>query len=60
MPHAIDLFSSAPWFDGFRETIVVNGIEAELRPVAAAETWLLNDGWRRHGLLSIHELPATG
>jgi hypothetical protein len=60
VPHAIDLFSSAPWFDGFRETIVVNGIEAEVRPVAAAETWLLKDGWRRHGLLSIHELPATG
>jgi hypothetical protein len=60
VPHAIDLFSSAPWFDGFREPIVVHGIEAELRPVAAPETWLLTDGWRRHGLLSIHELPATG
>jgi hypothetical protein len=59
VPQAIDLFTSAPWFDGFREPLVVHGIECELRPVTPAESWLLRKGWRRHGLLSVHELPAT-
>jgi hypothetical protein len=59
VPHAIDLFTSAPWFDGFREPIVVHGIEKELRPVIPARTWLLRKGWRRHGLLAVDEMPAT-
>jgi REP element-mobilizing transposase RayT len=58
VPNAIDMFTSAPWFDGFRETFVVRGITAVVRPVTEAHTWLLNVGWRRHGLLSVHELPA--
>ncbi|HEU4419329.1 MAG TPA: hypothetical protein VFT55_10345 [Planctomycetota bacterium] len=39
-------FTSAPWFDGFRERVTVRGLDTI--------------GWRRHGLLSVHELPATG
>jgi hypothetical protein len=58
VPQAIDTYSSAPWFDGFRETIVVRGIEAVVRPVTEAHTWLLTIGWRRHGLLSVAERPA--
>src|SRR5262245_52519896 len=57
---AIDTFTSAPWFDGFRETVRVRGIEAIVRPVTSARTWMLTIGWRRHGLLGVHELPATG
>jgi putative transposase len=57
---AIDTFSSAPWFDGFREHFTVRGIETIVRPFADARSWLLRVGWRRHGLLSVHELPATG
>jgi hypothetical protein len=57
---AVDTFTSAPWFDGFREAITVRGLEAIVRPVIDARTWLLTLGWRRHGLLSVHELPATG
>jgi hypothetical protein len=60
VPHPIDTFTSAPWFDGFRETITVRGLEAIVRPVTDARTWMLTIGWRRHGLLSVHELPATG
>ncbi len=56
---AIDTFSSAPWFDGFRERITVLGIEAVVRPVADARTWLLVEGWLRHGRLSVHEVPST-
>ena len=58
VPQAIDTFTSAPWFDGFRETIVVRGLEAVVRPVTFAHTWLLTIGWRRHGLLSVSERPA--
>ena len=56
---AIDTFTSAPWFDGFRERFSVRGLEAVVRPVASARTWLLGVGWRRHGLLSVHEMPVT-
>jgi len=56
---AIDVFTSAPWFDGFRETVTVRGIETMPRPITAARTWMLTIGWRRHGLLSVHDLPAT-
>ncbi|MBK8100726.1 MAG: hypothetical protein IPK26_26865 [Planctomycetes bacterium] len=54
----IDPFTSAPWFDGFREPIRVRGLEAIVRPVTEARTWLLTIGWRRHGLLPVP--PASG
>ena len=60
VPAAIDTFTSAPWFDGFRETVTVRGIEAMPRPVTDARTWMLTIGWRRHGLLSVHEMPVAG
>ena len=60
VPQAIDTYTSAPWFDGFRETIVVRGIAAMPRPITAAHTWMLTIGWRRHGLLSVHDVPAVG
>jgi hypothetical protein len=42
-----------PWFYP-----VVRGLEAIVRPVSEAHTWLLTIGWRRHGLLSVAERPA--
>ena len=60
VPQAIDTCTSAPWFDGFREPLRVRGLEVVVRPVTDARTWLLTTGWRRHGLLSAHELPASG
>ncbi|MCA8963979.1 MAG: transposase [Planctomycetes bacterium] len=56
---AIDTFTSAPWFDGWKERLVVNGLTGVERPVAGARTWLLTLGWRRLGLLSVHEVPAS-
>jgi hypothetical protein len=47
-----------PGGPGARETIVVRDIEAIVRPVTEAHTWLLTMGWRRHGLLSVAERPA--
>ena len=51
---SLDPYTSAPWFDGFRETLLPLPVGAE-RPTAAAHTWLLGTGWRRHGLLSVRE-----
>ncbi len=52
----VDGYSSAPWFDGFREA--VGPPEGEPVPVVAAETWLATTGWRRHGLIRTSEGPA--
>ncbi len=60
VPQAIDTFTSAPWFTGFRERITVHGLDAIVRPVTDARTWLLTEGWLRHGRISVHEVPATG
>jgi REP element-mobilizing transposase RayT len=59
VPQALDTFTSAPWFDGFRERIVVRGIEAIVRPVTTARSWMLATGWRRLGLLSVFESPRA-
>jgi hypothetical protein len=60
VPGPIDTFTSAPWFDGFLERVKVRGLEAIVCPVTDARTWMLTIGWRRHGLISVHDLPATG
>jgi hypothetical protein len=60
VPGPIDTFTSAPWFDGFRESVTVRGLDTIERPTTDARSWMLTIGWRRHGLLSVHELPATG
>jgi hypothetical protein len=59
----MDPFSSAWWFDGWRDTSWKAGIPPpEVRTVAEAKTWLLRVGWTRspHGLLSITEPPPAG
>lgn len=59
MQPSLDTYTSAPWFQGFRERIKVVGIEAIVRPVTDARTWLLTEGGLRHGRLSVHEVPTT-
>ena len=49
----IDPCSSGPWFDGWRQGLVLE----TGGPAAGARTWLLRVGWRRHGLIGIHESP---
>ncbi len=56
----VDTFTSGPWFDGWKETIRFAGLEAHIRPISDAKTWLLSVGWRRHGLISVYDMPATG
>ena len=49
----VDPCSSGPWFDGWRQGIVLE----TGGPAARATTWLLRVGWRTHGLIGIHESP---
>lgn len=51
-----DARSSALWFDGWRDW---RPIATGPPPVAAARTWLLRFGWRRHGLISLSERPRS-
>ncbi len=62
----VDPASSAPWFLGWR-AIDVHGspvvwISAEVRdspaPVAEPRSWLLREGWKKHGLLHLLEIPG--
>ncbi|MBL8900303.1 MAG: transposase [Planctomycetes bacterium] len=56
---SIDLCSSAPVFDGWKEQPSIASIPATpvMASVAPASTWLLTTGWCRHGLLDIQEVP---
>ena len=57
----IDRFSSALGFDGWKERQhrpFVPPDDYEPLAVRAAKTWLLTTGWRRHGLISVLEVPG--
>ena len=54
----IDPFSSAHYFDGFTRNIGPPRPHGSGAPVAAAQTWLLRTGWRRHGLVDPGETPG--
>jgi REP element-mobilizing transposase RayT len=58
LAQAVDLFSSACWFDGWRERFRTRGLPAA-NPVATARTWLLTVGWRRHGLICPDAVPGN-
>ena len=56
---ALDRFSSAIAFDGWiGSTWFAVPADYTPLPVAAAETWLLTVGWRRHAAISWLEVPA--
>jgi hypothetical protein len=60
--HGADPFSSALWFDGWKDASWKDGLAPpEQRTVADAESWLLRVGWRRAkaGMLAIDEVPAA-
>jgi putative transposase len=60
--HGADPFSSAWWFDGWKDASWKDGLAPpEERTVAEAESWLLRVGWQRAraGLLAIDEVPAA-
>jgi REP element-mobilizing transposase RayT len=49
----VDPFSSGAWFDGWRGRLA----SASPSPCVRTRTWLLREGWRRHGLLGVEESP---
>ena len=60
--HGADPFSSAWWFDGWKDAEWKTGLSPpEQQTVAKPESWLLRVGWRRGrgGLLAIDEVPPA-
>jgi putative transposase len=66
MVGVLDACSSAAWFDGWARPDAVTaalGLSSLVRtrpPVAAARTWLLRVGFRRHGLVDPDAVPGRG
>ena len=61
--HGADPFSSAWWFDGWKDASWKLGLDPpESKTVADAKSWLLRIGWQRAkaGLIGIDEVPAAG
>ena len=59
----IDPFSTGWSFDGWKEREdqpFVWKLRASYEPIMSwrPRTWLLAEGWRRHGLVSVHEVPG--
>jgi REP element-mobilizing transposase RayT len=54
-PGWIDPRSSGRWFDGWREKRAPEPDAA----VSPPRTWLLAEGWRRHGLIGVDEIPPA-
>ena len=57
----IDPFSSARYFDGWSRERWRRGLDppADEPCVVPAESWLLTEGWRRHGAIGPSEVPAA-
>ena len=60
--NVLDAASSARWFAGWRSDVELDRAPphalGSTPAVGAAKTWLLNVGWRRHGLLDPNEVPG--
>jgi hypothetical protein len=57
----VDELSSGRWFDGWRDRTHPPHTQTaapHARAVAAARTWLLRVGWRRHRLIAVDEVPG--
>lgn len=56
-PVRLDEASSGRWFDGWKRR---PGASRDHDPpeVARARTWLLREGWRRHGRIDLAEVPG--
>lgn len=55
--HGIDEHASARWFDGFFDAAQPPLPIDDTAPVVAPRTWLLTQGWRRHGPIGVAEAP---
>jgi hypothetical protein len=57
----IDECSSAPWFEGFRSRTgaPLPPQQRARPPTSLPRTWLATTGWRRRGLIALHERPVA-
>jgi hypothetical protein len=56
----IDPFSSARYFDGWKDPREVGRAPPGDPPVENARTWLLTEGWRKHcPLIATEEVPGA-
>jgi REP element-mobilizing transposase RayT len=57
----IDPYSSGPWFEGWKQRGGGARGHSAVRepPGVRAKTWLLLEGWRRHGPIGIEECPRA-
>ena len=55
----VDPFSSAWWFDGWSHDRWRRGLDPPSGEacVVPAESWLMNEGWRKHGAIGVTEVP---
>lgn len=56
-PVRLDAASSGAWFDGWKRSPPATEVQW-LREVAVPQTWLLAEGWRRHGPIDPAEIPG--
>jgi len=57
----IDPYSSAISFNGWKEPDATRTQGKYAAPLVwEPQTWLLRVGWKRHGLISLHEVPGPG
>ena len=55
----LDPCSSAPWFTGWKHPPASGPPRShDAAPVVPPRTWLLCTGWKRHGLIAMHESPS--
>ncbi len=57
-PVVLDIASSGAWFDGWKRPPPARGTPT-VRAVARPRSYLLNRGWRRHGLVDPAEVPGV-
>ncbi len=53
-----DIFSTGPWFSGWKNFIPLPLSSAFAWPLARARTWLLCKGWRARGRLDVNATPG--
>ena len=53
-----DPYSSARWFDGWREGAKARGGGGGRAPAVARGGWKIAVGWRRYALISVGEVPG--
>jgi hypothetical protein len=57
----VDLYSSAAYFDGWRERLRLPLLDDGEPAVVPPRIWLLTTGWRRRGgPISVDEQPRRG